>query len=132
AQGIGFAIPISATLGMLHNIIENNNTGRAYIGVSYTTITPEVAKGNNLPVTHGAYIGGGRGSSSVVAGGPAAQAGVLDGDIITKINDVELGPAGSVATLVGEYKPGDTLKFTILRNGQEINLNITIAAYPTE
>ena len=130
AQGIGFAIPISATLGMLHNIIENGDTGRAYMGVSYIAITPEVAKANNLSSKTGAYIGGARGTA-VVSGGPAEKAGIKDGDIITKVNGVAIGQAGSVSTLVGEYKPGDSVELTVIRGDEELSIKVTLAAYPT-
>ena len=132
ANGLGFAIPISATKGMLNNIIKNNKAERAYIGVSYTTITAEVAKEYNLPVNHGAYVktsSGNRNSSAVVSGGPADKAGIKDGDIITKVGNVEVGRAGSVSTLVGEYMTGDTVRFTILRNGEEKTIDITLGAY---
>ena len=66
----------------------------------------------------------------VVAGSPAAKAGIKSGDVITKVNGVEIGSAGSVSTLVGEYTVGDKITFTIIRNGQEKNLIVTLAAYP--
>lgn len=132
ANGLGFAIPISATKGMLNNIIKNNKAERAYIGVNYITITAEVAKQYNLSVNHGAYVkssSGNRNSSAVVNGGPADKAGIKDGDIITKVGNVEVGRAGSVATLVGEYMSGDTVQFTILRGDKELTLNVTLGAY---
>ena len=129
ANGLGFAIPISATKGMLNNIIKNNKAERAYIGVSYTTITAEIAKKYNLSVNHGAYIKSSNGGSAIVKNGPADKAGLEDGDIITKVGNVEVGRAGSVSTLVGEFTVGDTVAFTILRNGEEKTINITLGAY---
>ena len=129
ANGLGFAIPISATKGMLNNIIKNNKAERAYIGVSYTTITAEIAKKYNLSVNHGAYIKSSNGGSAIVKNGPADKAGLEDGDIITKVGTVEVGRAGSVSTLVGEFTVGDTVAFTILRNGEEKTINITLGAY---
>lgn len=122
-QGIGFAIPISATLGMLHNITDNGETGRAYVGVSYTQITPEMAKAENLSSKTGALV------KAVVANGPGAAAGIKERDIITKVNGTAIGRAGSVATLIGEYKPGETVELTILRGGEELTINVTLAAY---
>ncbi len=129
ANGLGFAIPISATKGMLNNIIKNNKAERAYIGVSYTTITAEVAKQYKLSVNHGAYVRSSNGGSAVVKNGPADKAGLKDGDIITKVGNVEVGRAGSVSTLVGEFMSGDTVTFTILRNGEEKTINITLGSY---
>ena len=105
ANGLGFAIPISATKGMLNNIIKNNTAERAYLGLSYTTITSDFAKKNNLSVTHGAYVGSEDGrSGAVVSGGPADLAGIKDGDVITKVGSIEVGRAGSISTLVGDRK----------------------------
>ena len=130
AQGLGFAIPISAVKGMLNNIIENGRAQRAYLGLSYLTITSEVAKEFNLSVSQGAYVHSDNSrQSAVIAGGPAAKAGIKDGDIISKINGVQVGRAGSISTLIGEYKVGDVVPVTIIRDGKEITINVTLEAY---
>ncbi len=129
ADGIGFAIPISSVKGMLKNIIENKSTKRAYLGVYYINLTPDIAKTYNLPVTTGAYLSSSSQNSAIVEGGPAAKAGLKDKDIITKINGVSVGKAGSVSTLIGEYAPGDTVQLTVLRDGKEHTINLTLGSY---
>lgn len=130
AQGLGFAIPISAVKGMLNSIIDNGKAERAYLGLSYLAITSEVAKEFQLPVSQGAYIHSDNNrQSAIVSGGPAAKAGLKDGDIITKIGNIEVGRAGSIATLVGEYKVGDTIQVTIIRDKEEMYVNVTLEAY---
>ena len=128
AQGLGFAIPISSVKGMLENIIENGLAERAYLGVTYIAITPDVAKEYDLPVSTGAYVYGS--TNPVVTGGPADRAGVKKGDIITKVNGIEIGSAGSILTLIGEYPVGKTIQLTIIRDGIEHNLDVELAAYP--
>ena len=130
-NGLGFSIPISATKGMLNGIIENGRAERAYIGVVYTAVTPEIAKAYNLPVKYGAYltVGGNSRSSAIVSGGPAAKASLKDGDIITKINGVQIGSAGSLSSLVSEYKVGDIIEIEYVRNGETYTTNLTLAAY---
>ena len=128
AQGLGFAIPISSVKGMLENIIENGLAERAYLGVTYIAITPDVAKEYDLPVSTGAYVYGS--TNPVVTGGPADRAGVKKGDIITKVNGIEIGSAGSILTLIGEYPVGETVQLTIIRDGIEHNLDVELAAYP--
>ena len=128
---LGFAIPISSVKGMLNNIIKNNKAERAFLGTAYINITPDVVKQYNLPTNSGAYVHADRGSA-VVTGSPADKAGIKDGDIIKKINGYEVGKAGTVSTLIGEYMPGDTVQITILRDGAEQNLTATLAAYPTK
>ncbi len=130
AQGLGFAIPISAVKGMLNNIIDNGRAERAYLGLSYITITSEVAKEFDLSVSQGAYVHSDNSrQSAIVTGGPAAKAGIKDGDIISKINGVQVGRAGSISTLIGEYKVGDVVLVTIIRDGSEMTINVTLEAY---
>lgn len=130
ANGIGFAIPISATKGMLNNIIQNHKAERAYLGLTYITITADVAKTYKLPVKQGAYISSDDSrQGAIAAGGPADQAGIKEGDIITKVGEIEVGRAGSISTLVGEYKAGDTIRITVLRDGKEQAINVTLGAY---
>ena len=132
ADGIGFAIPISSVIGMLSNVIKNGTAERAYIGISYLEITPDVVATYDLPVKSGAYLYTNKASSSaVVADGPGAKAGLRDKDIITKINGYEVGKNGSVATLIGEYMPGDTVQLTVLRDGEERTFNVTLGSYQT-
>lgn len=129
ADGIGFAIPISSVKGMLNNIIKNNSAERAYLGIYYTNITPDIAVTYDLPVTNGAYINNSSNNSGVIKDGPGEKAGLQDKDIITKINGVDVGKNGSVSTLIGEYMPGDTIQITVLRDGKEKNLNLTLGSY---
>lgn len=125
-NGIGFAIPISAVKGMLKTIINTGKAERAYIGVSYVNITPSVQKQYSLSASRGAYVGG---SPAVIKDSPADRAGLVDGDIITGVNGIEVGTSGSLATLIGEYGVGDTVELTYLRNGEEHTTKLTLEAY---
>ena len=130
ANGMGFSIPISAVKGMLNNIIDNGKAERAYFGVTYVPITSEVAKKYDLPVKQGAYIyNSSSRASAIVAGGPADKAGLKDGDIITKVGNTEVGKAGSISTLIGEYKVGDTVEVTYIRDNKTYTTNVTLDAY---
>lgn len=128
-ENIGFAIPISSIKGMLNSILETGSAERAYLGVHYVNVTPDIAKEYELPITAGAYIHTDDKYSSVVKDGPADKAGVKDKDIITAVNGTKVGAAGSVSSLIGEYKPGDTVQLTILRDGKQMTLNVTLGSY---
>ena len=129
ANGIGFAIPINSTKGILAGVIENGEVSRAYIGVNYLTITPEVALEYNLPVNQGAYIYNRGSSSSILSGGPADKAGLKDNDIITKINNEEIGANSGLSSLVGQYRPGEEIEITYIRDGAENNTKLTLGEY---
>ena len=131
ANGMGFAIPISATKGMLASIMENGKDERAYLGLTYVSVTASVAKEANLNVTHGAYIynSSSRSGEAIVKNGPADKAGLKTKDVIVKVGNIEVGRAGSISTLVGEYKVGDTIELTYIRDGETYTTNVTLEAY---
>lgn len=132
ADGIGFAIPISSVKGMLNQLLETGEAKRAYLGVYSINITPEVATEYDLPVTSGAYLyyqTGKYSSSAIASNSPAAKAKLQDKDIIISVQGTKIGTSGSLTTLIGEYKPGDTIQLTVLRSGQEKAFNVTLGEY---
>lgn len=128
ANNIGFAIPINATKGVMGGVLEKGAVSRAYLGVQYVNITPEVAKQFELRVRRGAYVYSENGKA-VVSGSPAEKAGIQDGDIITKVDDQRVGEDGSVGSLVGQHRPGDEVSLTILRDAKTQVLKVTLAEY---
>ena len=130
AENVGFAIPISSVKGMLNQLKETGKAERTYLGVYSIEITPEVAKAYNLPVDTGVYLYSSSSYSAIIKNSPASKAGLKDKDIITAVNGVKVGASGSLADLVGEYKPGDTVQLTVVREGKEIAINVTLESYP--
>lgn len=128
AQSIGFAIPINSTKGIIKHLMNTGEVKRAYVGINYISITPEVAKQYNLPVKKGAYITSDR-DSGVIIGSPADKAGLLDKDIILKVGDAEVGEKGSVSSLISEYTIGDKVELTVLRGDKEMTVTVTLEAY---
>lgn len=128
AQGIGFSIPINATKGMLKTVLSSGEVKRSYLGVKYIPINPEVAKKYNLPVKNGAYIFNENGTA-IVVGSPADKAGIKDGDIITKVGNNEVSTRNGPSSLIAEYAAGDTIELSILRDGQIITKEVTLATY---
>lgn len=129
AENMGFAIPISSIKGMLSQLTETGKAERTYLGVYSVEITPEAAKAYNLPVSSGAYLYSPSSYSAIIKDSPAAKAGLKDKDIVTKINGVEVGKSGSLSSLIGEYKPGDTIQLTVVRDGNETAINVTLEGY---
>jgi serine protease Do len=129
AQGIGFALPINATKGLRKSVLETGKVRRAYIGIQYITLTPEVARELKLGIKYGAYVGTSGGGRSVVAGSPAAKAGIRNGDIVTEVNGTTIDQRNSLATLLAEYVPGDKVTLTILRDGRAQKIDVTLTEY---
>lgn len=128
AQGIGFSIPINATKGILKGVLAGKGVQRAFLGINYIPITADTAKQYDLPVKKGAYVYNGS-KTAISRDGPAAAAGIKDKDIITKVGDIEVGDKGGVSSLVAEFAPGDTIQLTVLRGGETMTVNVTLAAY---
>ena len=129
ANGIGFAIPISATKGMLKSLVSSGSGARSVLGVSYIALNPAIAKEENLSVKYGAWLKSQNGQTAVRRGSSAEKIGLKEGDIIVAINGSRIGTAGSVSSLVSEYSAGETIKITIVRENKEIELSAKLDTY---
>ena len=118
AEGLGFAIPSNTVQAVASQIIMTGDFLRPYLGVQWQPINPGIARMYSLPADWGVYVFG------VQQGGPAAEAGVQENDIITRVGDIVLGAEDPFINALYEYHPGDTLQIGLLRDGEEINLEL--------
>lgn len=125
-QNIGFALPVNILKNSLQNFTESGGKfNRPYLGVSYTMISKEEAKLNNL--VEGAYV------QEVISGSPAATAGIKAGDVITKFDGKELKvDTNELSALIAVKKVGDTVDLVVSRSGKNINLKATLGSAPTQ
>ena len=129
AQGISFAIPVNAMKGTLKSVLAGKGVRRAYLGARYVMLTPDIAKQVGTSAKEGAYVMTSGDKSAIVAGSPADKAGLREKDVITKINSLVVGKQGDVSSLIGEYQPGDVVALTILRDGKERVVRVTLSEY---
>ena len=122
-NNIGFAIPISSVKGMLKTILETGEAKCAYAGVSYQNIDATAALENDLASTYGAYV------ADVLKNSPAEKAGLKKGDIILAVNNIKIGASTSFGTLLGERSVGDTVSLIVLRDGQNLTIDLQLAEY---
>lgn len=120
AEGLGFAIPVNTAQAIAEQIIEQGYFARPYMGISFQPINPSIAERYNLPANWGAYV------TQVEPGSPAAQAGLQENDIITKIGEIAIDETHSYINSLFEHQPGDTIPLTVMRNGEEVQLQITL------
>lgn len=132
AQSIGFAIPINTAKGLIESVKSTGKVTKAYLGVRYVTIDQDVATQLKLPVSSGALIRSSTGDPGVVPGSPAAQAGLRDGDIITKINGKQVIQGAGLVTQLSQFKPGDKVDLTLIRGGKEQTGKVTLGAFPQQ
>lgn len=132
-EGLGFSIPSSTFKSISDQLIANGKVEYPYLGIVYTMIDAEVSAENNLPVQSGAWINSSRqGQASVVAGTPAAKAGLQENDIITAVNDVSLAEGNSLRQALSKFKPGDTVTLSFLRDGKQQTTQLTLGTRPAD
>ncbi len=133
AQGIGFAIPINIAKPIMRQAVAGEPLARPYMGISYRAIDRNIAEQFDLPIDYGAWV---RSSServpAVEPGSPAAEAGVEPDDIITAINGVRIDAANRLDDILSQYQPGDGLSLTVLRDGQTLQLTLTLTVRPAD
>jgi putative serine protease PepD len=122
SSGVGFAIPGNYAVEVANTIIAGKTVEHAYLGGSFQTVTAQNAKSANLSVTQGAYV------ASVTSGGPAEQAGIQKGDVITKLDDEEITSSDGIVLAVRSHSVGDTVKITYVRDGQENTVDVTLGS----
>ena len=120
AEGLGFAIPINTAQAVATQIIQKGYVSHPYLGIAYQPIAPDIASMYNLPVQWGAYV------TNVSGGSPASQAGLQQGDIITKIGDVAIDQNHSYLNTLYTHQPGDQVALSVIRNGQTIQLQVKL------
>lgn len=124
ANGLGFAIPISAAKGVIKQLGRGDDKiQRVMLGVRYITINPAVAKEKRLTEKQGALITG-----SVIKGSSADKAGLQEGDIVLKINNLEVGKAGGFNTLLSEYAVGDEVELVVKRGNERKTITVKLQA----
>lgn len=133
AENIGFAIPINDVSGLIDSVKSTGKLERPYMGVIYIPITNDIAEQYGLSVKRGAYIAppGIIGTNPIVEGGPAEKAGLKPGDIILKINDTAIDQDTSLSAIINKHKVGDKVTLTVLRDGKEQKIEVTLGAAPT-
>ncbi len=143
SSGIGFAIPSEIVNKVVPMLISKGTYPHPYLGISGTDMTADIAKAMNLPAnTAGALV------VTVVAGGPAANAGLqgsnttvtingvqgtVGGDVITAINGTAITSMSDLITYLElNAQAGQSVTLSIIRNGQTQSVQVTLGTRPTQ
>jgi S1-C subfamily serine protease len=133
--GIGFAIPINLAKRVIPQLKEKGKVQHAYIGVTTAPVT-EGTEGINLPADHGALV------QDVAPGSPAAKAGlragktqtdeglVVGGDLIVKVDGIEIKDPPDVARAIADNKPGDRVAIEYYRGKKLRTVVLTLGERP--
>lgn len=126
-QNIGFAIPVDVFRGVAEDLIKNGKVARAYVGVYMQPMDKRLAKSMGLDeTTKGVLVAG------VAPGSPAQKAGLRRGDIIQRVDGVEVDSSQTVQKQVRTHKPGDDVDLLVLRNDKLEPVTVKVDDYPQE
>ena len=121
-SGVGFAIPVNYAVNIAQQIIEGKTPTHAQLGVSLSTVNSQNAKRYGLKVDSGAYI------SAVNSGSGAAEAGLEEGDIVTKFDGNSVDSASDLMLDVRSKNPGDKVTLEVNRDGETKQIEVTLGS----
>ncbi len=128
SMGIGFAIPVTTAKQVMEGIVKDGVVTRGWIGVEPQELTPELAETFNLKMdanaNNGVIITG------VLQNGPAAQAGIKPGDVITVVAGKDVGSVSELLSNVAALKPSTPAKFTVRRADKTLQLDVSPGVRP--
>jgi len=119
-QGYSFAVPVNIVKKIVSDLVEFGTVQRAYIGVSIQDIDSKFAQQKNIKQLKGIYVNG------LTDGGSAQDAGIQEGDVITKVEDINVGSVSALQEQVSKYRPGNKIKVNVLRDNKELNLDVVL------
>jgi serine protease Do len=117
--GIGFSMSSNVVSKVVDQLQEFGETRRGWLGVRIQDITPEIAESMGLAEASGALV-------SDVPDGPAKEAGIVAGDVITRFDDQPVADAGDLTRRVADAPIGEAVPVIIQRNGQTETLQVTL------
>lgn len=124
--GIGFAIPAEIAAPIVEQLRSGREILRGYLGVGLAPIDEDFAASLGLPKRRGELV------QTVQDDSPALRAGLKPGDVVTKVNGKDVTAEQTVSFLVANLQPGAKVPVELLRNGEKLDLNVTLGKRPTE
>ncbi|HSM41272.1 MAG TPA: Do family serine endopeptidase [Afifellaceae bacterium] len=118
--GIAFAIPAATVQDVISEIKQDGSVTRGWLGVRIQPVTKDIAESLDIASTKGALV------SEPQQDGPAIGAGILAGDIITKVGDKAVAGPRELARVIAGYDPGETVAITVLRDGKEKVIDVEL------
>jgi serine protease DegQ len=125
SNGIGFAIPVDTVRAVADQLIATGTVQHAYLGVQGVSLDPVVAERYGLDAAEGAVV------VAVEPGGPADVGGLRPGDLVTAIGDDPVESMEELAGRIQRTEVASTVPLTVLRDGDEVTIKVTLTERPT-
>jgi serine protease DegS len=126
SQGIGFAIPINMAKDVMTQIIEQGHVVRGWLGIEAQDLTVQLAESFGLQGMEGVLIAG------VLRDGPADNAGLLPGDVVTTIDGVAVADSREAMKMISDQQPNTVIELGGIRKGEPFRLRIRVIQRPRQ
>jgi len=143
-EGVGFAVPINLVKRSIEDLRDDGEAAYAYIGVKSQALYPQLAEKLGIDAPTGSLI------SEVIEGGPADEAGlrggesgpdakvefqgrpyVTGGDAITAVDGEELQAENDLSIMIAAHEPGDEVTVSVIRDGESMDIDVTLGKRPS-
>lgn len=121
AVSIGFAIPAETVSQIIPQLLKNGKAVHPFFGVQIADLTPDIAQQFGLKASQGVVV------LDVVGGGPAAQAGIQAGDVITQVDTTRVNTVEDFIGALRTHQPGDAVLATVVRGNATIRVKVTLS-----
>ena len=126
SQGIGFAIPVSLARDVMTQIIQHGHVQRGWLGIAVQDITPQLAESFKLDSPNGVIV------TNLIRKGPADEAGLDRGDVITHIDGKPVNNMYELLNTVGQVKPETVINIRGFREGKEFSAKAKVVQRPVQ
>ncbi|WP_417861529.1 S1C family serine protease [Winogradskyella sediminis] len=123
--GYSFAVPSNNARKVIEDILEYGNVQRGILGIQVGNLNSDLAKKLGVDETQGVYVGG------IEKGSGADKGGIKEGDIIKKLDGVTVNKFADLAGYLGSKRPNDVVEVTVVRNGNEKTIPVTLVKLET-
>ena len=125
AEGLGFSVSANTVKQIADELIRNGTVERGFVGITYRELSAQIAQSLSLPQqTRGVVL------SQVLAGSPGAAAGLRQNDVLTKLNEQQIDTDHPLATVLTRYRANDRVRFTLIRDGKQQTVDVTLGRQP--
>jgi 2-alkenal reductase len=125
AEGLGFAIASNTARAVVGQLIDHGFVSHPYLGVNWRTVTPQIAQAYNLGAESGVLI------TEIDPSGPAAQAGIEQGDILTRLDGQTIDADSPFINLLFNHQPGETVSLGVVRGQDSLQVSVTLGERPS-
>jgi len=124
--GVGFAIPINQAKRVIEDLLDDGIVSRGWLGVQIQSITSEISKALELENKRGALI------VSIIPDSPAADSGLMEEDVVIKVDNNEIENDRDLVRMISSKHPGDYTTFTVIRGDEKLRVSVVLGERPDQ